>query len=200
MAFWTAQTGEMRDPKRQYRFKIEIGGFVEPILWFAKKCGKPSFEVSNTEHKYLNHTFNFPGKTKWNPIEATLVDALDPDVAATLSAIVTNAGYHPPANKNDLTSMSKALSVSSLGNVVIAQVDFMGQELEKWTLHNAWINKVTYGDLDYGGEDMTEINVGFTYDWAELETPMTKGSSAAVGPYNGQKFWSNDGSTDPFPG
>ena len=54
--FWTDKNTE---PKRVYRWIMNIGGIPQ---WIVKTSGKPKFEVSETEHKYINHTFYYPGK------------------------------------------------------------------------------------------------------------------------------------------
>ena len=113
----------------------------------------------------------------------TLVDPRDPDMAATLSDIVTLSGYTPPANPNDLGSMSKSRSAGALGTVYISQLDGDGNEIEKWTLWNSFITKVDYGQLQYeGGEGLVEISLDLAYDWARVEIlGANKGSAATVG-------------------
>lgn len=216
MGFWT-ETGTNlgRDPKRGFRFIVQItnigggattsGGGGTPdggILWYAKTVDKPSFEISTTEHNYLNHKFNYPGRTTWSPVALKVVDPTSPDMAATFSDIITAAGYHPPANMNDHTSMQKALATTALGNVVITQIDADGQPLEKWTLWNAWISKVNYGSLDYSSDDLTEMEIELVYDWAQLETLGSTSygdPGGAPGSPAGNKFFQQDGSSDPNP-
>ena len=123
-------------------------------------------------------------------------------MAATLTDIISAAGYHPPTDANDHTSMQKALATTALGDVVITQIDADGQALEKWTLYNGWISKVNYGSLDYSSDDLTEMEIEIVYDWAKLETI---GNSAyadpggAPGSGAGDKFFMPDGSSDPNP-
>ena len=164
MGFWTEQRGALgRDPKRGFRFTVQItnigGGTTSAggVLWYAKTVDKPSYEISTTEHNYLNHKFNYPGRTTWSPIALKIVDPTDPDMAATLTDIISAAGYHPPTDANDHTSMQKALATTALGDVVITQIDADGQALEKWTLYNGWISKVNYGSLDYSSDELTEM-------------------------------------------
>ena len=92
--FWANSTME---PKRQFRFKVEITGINAdtggPLVWYAKAVNKPSFEVSTGEHVYLNHKFYYPGGVTWNPVSLTLVDPRDPDMSATLSDIVQQKGF-----------------------------------------------------------------------------------------------------------
>tara|TARA_Y100000310_G_scaffold344671_1_gene458694 strand:- start:915 stop:1508 length:594 start_codon:yes stop_codon:yes gene_type:complete len=179
MAFWSENFGEegtdMKDPKRKFRFKVEFQGLGTTatggaMLWYAKTASKPSFQISAAEHKYLNHTFFYPGSVTWQDVTVTLVDPTDPDMAATLSSIVEAAGYSPPTDSTDLVSMSKQKSAQALGTVIITQIDAEGKDLEQWTLWNSFITEVKYGDLEYGGDDLTELSVTLKYDWARLKT------------------------------
>tara|TARA_Y100001937_G_scaffold92017_1_gene124549 strand:- start:2839 stop:3429 length:591 start_codon:yes stop_codon:yes gene_type:complete len=175
MAFWSENYGDgtgLKDPKRNFRFKVEfqgIQGAQGPMLWYAKTATKPSFAISAAEHKYLNHTFYYPGSVTWNDVTITMVDPSDPDMASTLAAIVQDGGYKPPNDPTDLQSISKASAVASLGAVTISQLDSDGNELETWTLWNAFIIDVKFGDsLAYGDENLTELSVTLKYDWARI--------------------------------
>lgn len=178
MPFWSdnfAENTELKDPKRQFRFKVEFTGISAPqggsLLWYAKSVNKPSFSVATSEHQYLNHTFYYPGTVTWDPISITLVDPRDPDMSATLSDIVNLSGYNPPSNPNSLGTMSKAKAAGALGAVYISQIDGDGNEIEKWTLWNAFITTVKYGDMAYGTDDLVEMTLEIRYDWARLQTP-----------------------------
>ena len=95
MPFWSENFGEnagLNDPKRNFRFTVEFQGIQAAQggakLWYAKTATKPSFAINAAEHKYLNHTFYYPGNVTWNDITVTMVDPVDPDMSSTLSAIV----------------------------------------------------------------------------------------------------------------
>ena len=185
MPFWSENFGEnasLNDPKRNFRFSVEFQGIQAAQggakLWYAKSCGKPSFAINAAEHKYLNHTFYYPGNVTWEPITVTMVDPVDPDLTATLSAIIQGSGYTPPTDAETMTSISKAKSAAALGTVIITQLDSDGNPLETWTLWNSFVTEVKYGDnLEYGNDDLTEISVSLRYDWARVETA---GPSAAT--------------------
>lgn len=187
MAFWSEDFGEnknLKDPKRKFRFIVEFQGIQDPngngaTLWYAKTCSKPSFQISSSEHKFLNHTFFYPGSVTWQDIAMTLVDPQTPDMAATLSDIIVQSGYSPPTNaSNDqLGSISKARAAGALGSVIITQLDAMGAPIETWTLWNSFLTEVKYGDLAYGEDDLTELSLTLKYDWARVKT---LGKSAAV--------------------
>ena len=94
MPFWSTNFGEsaeLKDPKRRFRFTVEFTGINAAqggsFLWYAKTAAKPSFTVSSTEHKYLNHTYYYPGSVSWAEVTITLVDPAEPDMTATLSLI-----------------------------------------------------------------------------------------------------------------
>jgi len=182
MPFWSTNFGAdttLKDPKRKFRFTVSFTGLTPSVLWYAKTISKPSFQIATSEHKYLNHTFYYPGSVTWQDVTLTLVDPAEPDVAATLSDIITQSGYSPPTDSTNesMGTMSKAKAAGALGSVVIAQLDSDGKPLETWTLWNAFITEVKYGDLEYGGDDLTEMSLTLKYDWARVET---KGKSITV--------------------
>ena len=67
-------------------------------------------------------------------------------------------------------TMSKAKSASALGTVLISQIDADGNQIETWTLWNAFVSEVKYGDLAYGEDDLVEMSVTMKYDWARVTT------------------------------
>jgi len=197
MPFWSTNFGEdttLKDPKRQFRFYVEFSGIAAPIggatLWYAKTAAKPSFTVASTEHKYLNHTFKYPGSVTWADISITLVDPVDPDMSATLSDILVQSGYSPPTDPttDQMGTISKAKAAGALGTIIITQIDSDGAELEKWTLWNSFITEVKYGDLAYGTDDLTEMSLSIAYDWARIQT-FANGSVLAAG-NGGKDFFS----------
>lgn len=193
MPFWSTNFGQdtaLKDPKRKFRFTVEFQGIQAAqggaALWYAKTVSKPSFTVNSAEHKYLNHTFFYPGAVTWQDVSLTLVDPVEPDMAATLSDIIVQSGYSPPTDANDLGTMSKAKAAAALGQVIITQIDSDGNPLETWTLWNSFVTELKYGDLAYGDDELTEISVTLKYDWARVETA---GKSAAVAGAGGTSFF-----------
>ena len=166
MAFWTDMQGQ--DPKRQYRWVMRIASIPAYVV---KKVNKPSFTVTEVEHKYLNHTYYYPGRVTWNSVTMTIADPIDPDVASTIANIVRNSGYKPALDETEVSTISKQGAVNSLGNQIeIVQLDADGNAVETWKLINPWIKDAKFGDLDYEGDDMTDVEIELRYDWAELIT------------------------------
>lgn len=184
MAFWSDASAGTKDPKRQFRWVLRNNHIP---MFTLKKVSKPSFTVQESTHKYINHTYYYPGRVEWNTISITLADAVDPDGAATMVDIINSSGYKPANKETDLTTMSKAKATGALGEVKIEQIDADGNPVETWTLWNAWIKDVKFGDLDYEGDDLTDIEIEIRYDWAYIET--SKGSKKG----GGNKFWNVGG-------
>lgn len=162
MGFWTDYNTE---PARQNRWVVYIGGIPQ---WIAKSATKPSFEVSLTTHKYINHEFQYPGRVSWKPIEVTLVEPLSPDASKTVENIMTSAGYHFPENPADVSSISKANAIRALGKVTIVQLNAEGGHAQEWELTNGWVQSAVFGELNYENEGMVEIKMTIQYDYAKI--------------------------------
>lgn len=193
MPFWTPTRQGDRDPKRQFKWLATIGSIPTYVL---KKVDKPSFAISETEHKFLNHTYYYPGRVTWNTIAMTIVDVVDPDMARTVASIVYNSGYQPlsaePSVGNSTAStMCKSNAVAALGSFEISQISCDGSPIESWSLNNAWIQDVKFGSLDYSSEELLETEITVRYDWATLRTP---GGIAAPGTVDaGDTIWAPNG-------
>ena len=152
-----------------------------------KKVTRPSYEVGEAEHKFINHTFYFPGRVTYNTITFDIVDTANPDAAETLKQMLFAGGYALPKDQNVATqSITKHGGVTALGDVnieliggggnrdsgassgIISPENDAGNILEAWTLHNAWIKKIEFSELDYEGDELSTVSVELRYDYAEL--------------------------------
>ena len=141
--FWSDPQSQ---PKRRYRWIMIIGGIPQ---WIIKKVNKPSFEVTSAEHKYLNHTFYYPGRVQYDTVSCTLVDPISPDATRTMMNLLGASGYTIPDDASDLQTISKLNATSAIGSVTIQQLNNEGAAIEIFTLMNPWMTKVNFGDLDY---------------------------------------------------
>jgi hypothetical protein len=171
MPFWSNTVNEngglAKDPKRSFRWIVLVNAIPAYVL---KKVDKPSFSLGDSEHKFLNHTYYYPGRVTWNEITMSLADPVDPDMSGTITSIINSAGYKPAQGPGDLSTMSKAKAVAALGQELeIQQIDSEGQWVERWLLTNPFIKDVKYGSLDYESDDLIEIELTIKYDWASIE-------------------------------
>jgi hypothetical protein len=200
MPFWTAVDGKAQDPKRESRFVLSIESLNDGSnnVWYAKSFGKPKAEVTTTPHKYLNHTFNYPGSVKWSAVDLEIIDPTEPiDGAGSIAQLLEAMGYQIPKDGKDLINISKRKGVGSLGYVTVSSIDDEGNEIETWTLKQAFVSKFDWGSYKYEGDSLLSLKLTLTYDWAECQLNRSEQaeavSSTAVQSTtaDGKKFFSN---------
>jgi len=177
-------------PKRKFRFLVNFSNLGLDTQYMVTKINKPSFELTGpTEHRVLNHTFKFPGIIKWNDVDLTLIDAIAPNIGSKFYNVLRNMGYIEPTDFNNLAAgISKVQAKAALGEITIKQLDAGGFEVpgtgdsaptavtvgtryyEQWTLKNAFLKSVKYGDLAYDDEGLVNVDVGITYDYAVYQS------------------------------
>jgi len=161
------------EPKRKFKFILTFGDIP---AWVVKTSGRPQISVSaGATHNYLSHEFKFPGRVTYDDISISLVDPIDPDVASLMFQIIKDSGYVLPSdwtndNSGWKTSISKKKSIAATkGQIAIKTIDAAGNDVEKWTLHNAWVKSVNYDDVAYDSEELMTLSVTLSYDFASHE-------------------------------
>ena len=201
MAFWNEASVE---PKRKFKFLLRFGAASDALPSFiVKKVNKPEITISEATHKFLGHTYYFPATTTWNEINATVIDpnglgspgdadtstpaATATDVAEGLYRVLLAAGYQSPVAQGyasaggagaTLRTFAKSTATAQFDRIEIIQIDANGNPIEVWTLNNAWIKKMTFGELDYSSDDINEVQLTFRYDWADVKVYVAGGASA----------------------
>jgi hypothetical protein len=172
--FWTSTNTE---PKRTHRFILSLGniGSQQGISEFVVQSVKrPSFTRSNVEYHFLDKIFKYPGKTNWEDVSCTIVDAVSPNGAQVLFDILRRSGYVVPSQitpalqRQELVTVSKRRSMLALGTPIVKGLSSEGDVLEEWSLKQAWISAVDFGEYNYESDDKLMINITIVYDWAEL--------------------------------
>lgn len=195
MTFWT-QSGF--EPKRAFRFKVEIAG-IEPF--YVKSVTKPQFTIEEAEHKFLNRSYFFPGHVTWNPVTVTLVDDVGGWTVQALTDVMRRSNYGDIAGEGDISGLGQAkdkyrtiqkeaITKASSGTptgtapaapsnelsgpqeILIKQLDSTGEiTVEEITLYNGWIKSINPSELSYDSEDLSTYEVEIRYDWAKIIKP-----------------------------
>ena len=169
-SFWSEATLE---PKRKYRFRLLL---AENDAYTIKSVKNPAVKISETPHKFLNHTFYYPGRAEWDPIDVTFVDPSNPDQTLKLYEKLTKMGYASPTDQEAaLSGFTKGAATVTLGDVKIQALGPQGSSVNdttldiigQWTLKNAFFTNISWGDFSYDSEDMIELNTTIRYDYAE---------------------------------
>ena len=199
--FWNEKIVE---PKRKFRWLMSVQGIE---FFTIKKVTRPQITITEAEHKFINHTFYFPGRVTYNAIAFSysgILDTASPDAAETLRQIIHAGGYRLPKSADVATqSITKHGAVAALGEVeinllggggnaasgagkgTVPGINDKGQVIEAWTLHNAWVKDISFSELDYDGDDLAEITIKLRYDFAELNRTTASpfaGESAVKAP------------------
>jgi len=168
--FWSSKDLE---PKRQFRFIISLQPDGTELRFAAKTADRPTYTIGETEHRFFNHTFYYPGRMTWNTVGMTLVDAITPGSTDLLYKYLANVGIQQPSDFKVATSttITKASAVESLGDVKIRELGTKGENetmiVGEWTLINAFITEVNFGSHSYDSDEMVEITITLRYDWAQ---------------------------------
>jgi len=187
------------DPKRRFRYELVLGttqaGGPKGIkAYYIKTANMPKANISTIEHSYLDYNLKFPGRVTWDPISLTLVAPAtgDDDPSDLLMQMMKEAGYIE-LNENNQSgprrrqrSMSKASFSKFFGEgPKIRLLDHMGNAVEEWTLHNAFMTQVDFGgSLDYTSDEMLELTIELTFDFAtvkNIEPPAAQALGAITG-------------------
>jgi len=176
--FWSDSSLE---PRRNFKFLLTIGtGDKQIPTWVVKNVTLPKITVEEGTHKFLNHTFYFPGTVSYNTVSFTVIDAIDKSVSKRILESFVQGGYQiPSAESNVETSLiTKSDSVSSLGTVSISHLgsgkDGYDKELS-FDLTNAWIKDLEFPQgLSYDSQDPSEIKVELRYDFFEFKSDAVK--------------------------
>ena len=190
MAFWTSALSE---PKRKHRFILRFPELITPdgdfayAEYLAKSVTKPSYTVSATDHKFLGNTYYYPGAVTWNECTAVIVNSVSPDGNELLYQALQQMGYLKPDIQEDVflqnlpaSTPNKQASLAALGQVQFDELSGEGGTLGTWKLQNAFITNVTFGDLDYAGEDLLDIQIQMRYDWATYDVGLATRALANI--------------------
>ena len=181
MAFWNNPNVE---PKQKFRFLVKIGS---QTLYNVKSIDKPTFTVDTKTYTMLNHKFKFPGIPNWEPISMTLVDMQSggaSSIESQLNKMIQQSGYSIPISNSPLTATEKASMGSKsfksafgegsgastasgyAGTIDIIQLNSDGLPIDHWKLHGPIIKSISFGDLSYESDDLTEYKIDIEYDFA----------------------------------
>lgn len=145
------------EPKRAFRWIVEIEGMD---AFLAQTVGRPNMSGEATEVPYMNSQQYFAGKMKPQDLAIKFIDAIAPSqtqkawewVRLIFEPETGRAGYK--------AQYAKTVTLKLLSPV--------GEVVEKWKLINAWPKAVKPDDLDYGSENVLNVELTLQFDRALL--------------------------------
>ena len=146
------------EPKTKNRFIMEVEGVPSFLI---RAMSRPSIEFEEIELNHINVKRYLKGKGTWEPLEITLYDPIVPSGAQAVMEWVRL--HHESVTGRDGYSdfYKKEIKFNLLGPV--------GDKVEEWTLHGAFIQTANFNDLDFAnGTDVADISLTLRYDFAVL--------------------------------
>ena len=183
--------------QQNFRFVVLMDD-IPPF--YISQVDRPSYDIQTEEHILLDHVVRYPVRVKWNQISINIKeiyggntvgsvggnimnkllahsyyypdDVISSQGSSILSAIVNPLG----AARDSLygtRNLTKENLTKAVGNIKILSLKEDGTAFETWTIYNAMITSVKFSANNYGGEDLTDVNLAIQYDWAKLQLGST---------------------------
>jgi len=147
--------------KRKFRFLVDIEPYSARSIHggFVKTAKRPGWEVDEQELNFLNARTWIAGKHSYTEIEVVYIDAGVEEIGALIEWV------GKLSNINNSVSFEMGTSFRDYGaSVSIRSFDGCGNEMETWTVENAWPKTVDFGELDYSSSEEMNITVTLRYD------------------------------------
>ena len=138
--------------------------------------GKSQFDTSQMLYEMLNNSGYAPPTKDKHPI-GKVPDTNTPITTPEKASTIANSfgdGLWSTTNRNPTEPNSDNRTIR------IQQIDFgpalgvkmepsktQAKVIEEWEIINPIITNISWGDLDYGSDDLVECTLDIKYDWAE---------------------------------
>ena len=146
------------EPKRKFRWVLAIEG-IDAFL--VKSTARPTVEITSQEIHWINTVRYIAGKAKFSTMSITLYDPIAPSGAQQVMEWV-RTHFESVSGRAGYADFYKR-------DIQLKMLDPVGTVVELWDIKGAQITNATFGDLDYGTEDATEIALTIQMDKCVLQ-------------------------------
>ena len=146
------------EPKTKNRFIM----YIEDIpSYFVKAMSRPQITFDEIELHHINTKRYLKGKATWEQLEITLYDPIVPSGAQAVMEWVHQHHEAVTGREGYSDMYKKEIRFNLLGPV--------GDKVEEWVLHGAFIQTANFNDLDFSNTtDVADITLTLRYDYAVL--------------------------------
>ena len=145
------------EPKVKNRYIWYIDGVPS---FLVKAASRPSVQFETITLDHINVKRYLKGKAAWQPIELTLYDPIVPSGAQSViewvrlsHESVTGRDGYADFYKKDVTF-----------NMLVPTGDIV----EEWQLKGSYISQANWNTLEYQSNEVADITIQLTYDYAIL--------------------------------
>lgn len=146
------------EPKRKFRWVLAIEG-IDAFL--VKSTARPTVEITSQEIHWINTVRYIAGKAKFSTMSITLYDPIAPSGAQQVMEWV-RTHFESVSGRAGYADFYKR-------DIQLKMLDPVGTVVELWDIKGAQITNATFGDLDYGTEDATDIALTIQMDNCVLQ-------------------------------
>lgn len=152
--FWTPF-----EPKQTNRFIMYIDGIP---TFMIKMTDRPKMQSGVVTLDHINLQRKVKGKTTWQDLNITLYDPVVPSAAQAAMEWIRLSHEAVTGRDGYADFYKKDITLNAVGPV--------GDKVEEWTIHGAFVTNFDGGSLDYSTAD-TAVNVNLTlaFDYAVLQ-------------------------------
>ena len=146
------------EPKRKFRWVFAIEGIDSFLM---KTAARPTINTAEQELNFINAKRYIAGKTTFDTIQVTIYDPIAPSGAQQVMEWI-RTHYESVSGRAGYADFYKR-------DCQLKMLDPVGTVVELWDLKGCFITAASFGDLDYGTEEPTEIQLTLRYDNCVLQ-------------------------------
>ena len=146
------------EPKRQFRWVLAMEGIDAFII---KTAARPNVSIEEVEIPYINHKRYIAGKSSFETLAVTLHDPIAPSGAQQVMEWI-RTHYESVSGRAGYADFYKR-------DIQLKMLDPVGTVVELWDIKGAFLTNATFGDLDYGANDPTDITLTIRFDNCVLQ-------------------------------
>jgi hypothetical protein len=147
------------EPIFQWAFFIVFPKF-ENLTLFVATAALPSVTWEVAESAYFFTTRKYASRFTMNEVSVTVKDYVDSATAAQMWAWWMSVG---DARNGKLNSPGEYKQ-----NAELHSTDGRGETVDQWMLEDCFPSSMEFGDLDYSGTDIVQMNCTLTVDMVYL--------------------------------
>jgi hypothetical protein len=160
------------EPKQNYKFIVQMGNPAR-MMFEVKTASKPKLNFGVVTLNAVDGTsVHYPASPGWDPVTLKFmaggIDVMqatkDTDVSRGMVELLINSGYDRYGERQYKSDTADAFS-----EILIRQINSDGNMIEEWSLINPFFESISFGDLDYSSDALSEVTVTIRYDHAEVK-------------------------------
>ena len=146
------------EPKRNYRWVLAIEG-IDAFL--VSSTNRPTINMSDKKIDFINSYRRISGKLEFQDLSVKLHDPIAPSGAQQVMEWV-RTHFESVSGRAGYADFYKR-------DCQLKLLDPVGTVVELWDIKGAFLTAASFGDLDYGASDPTEISLTIRFDNCVLQ-------------------------------